>query len=133
MLALAELGRFDEARAVVHGYSRFVEGNNRTTRAYEQFLAWRSGGKPEPFRFASDDAALDLHRYWDLEARALAAEAAESLLALVRSERERSTGTGPLSARSSRAAGPLGRREEAAERAGRAARARRRPPARSRQ
>ncbi len=96
VLALVELGRFDEARAVVRGYERSHAVDARTTAPYEAFVDWRAGGALDPARIEVGPGTIDLHRYWRLEGEAVHGADPEALLAKVRAERATQNGIAPL-------------------------------------
>ncbi len=96
VLALVELGRFDEARAVVRGYERSHAVDARTTAPYEAFVDWRAGGALDPARIEVGPGTIDLHRYWRLEGEAAHGADPEALLAKVRAERATQNGIAPL-------------------------------------
>lgn len=80
VLALTELGRFDEAATVVARFrGAFGEGPTHASQ-YAAFVDWRRGATPEPARFEAD-SALDLHRYWALEARLSSGEGPAEVVA----------------------------------------------------
>ena len=80
VLALAELGRFDDARQVVGRFRAAFGEATPATPAYAAFVDWKRGVAPEPSRF-DVGAARDLHRYWKVEARLSSGEAPAAVLA----------------------------------------------------
>jgi len=96
VFALVELGRHEEARFLLADFLRTYGPGDAMSTPLVEFLAWRSGGTPDPARIPSGDDAMDLHRYWNLEARAARAEDPIPLLEETRAARESATETLPL-------------------------------------
>ncbi|MCE7958170.1 MAG: hypothetical protein DYH06_09580, partial [Acidobacteria bacterium ACB2] len=95
VLALAETGRFDEAaRVVVRFRGAFGEGAPHASM-YAAFVDWKRGLAPGPERFESE-SALDLHRYWQLEARLARGESATALLSTLDAVDDPSNALGEL-------------------------------------
>lgn len=80
VLALAELGRFEEAGQVVGRFRGAFGEATAHTPMYAAFVDWKRGVTPDPARFEAQ-SALDLHRYWGLEARLTSGEGPATVLA----------------------------------------------------
>jgi hypothetical protein len=67
ILALAELGRLDEARREIHRFVATYPGLDQQARTLEKFVRWRAGDVPGTTDDEINYASPDLHRYWHFE------------------------------------------------------------------
>lgn len=96
LFALVELGRHGEARRLLEDFQRSWGPGDAMSTPLVEFLAWQSGGRPDPDRIPTGSDSMDLHRYWNLEARATRGEDPRSLLEEIRAARQSASETLPL-------------------------------------
>ena len=84
ILALDELGRFEEIEEVIDRSEALYGLENPAIPPFRTYLAWRRGQTPEPPVKSAHPGYYDTFRYWSLELRRRRGEPADELLEDVR-------------------------------------------------
>ncbi|MEA2603646.1 MAG: eukaryotic-like serine/threonine-protein kinase [Acidobacteriota bacterium] len=112
VFCLGERGRWEEALDEVERYEASYP--QQPQGAYREYIRWRTGAIPSLERLGISKSNPDLSQYWQLEFRWIRHQSAQTLLAAVDEEIERTSEAGPfLFSLRGEILGRLGRTSEA--------------------